>query len=78
MYLEYVQIVSLVVAVLEAEEKTKLPLLLRGAAIRFLLTRLYDWIHQDPSALVKIKDPLEYQRKLLFHRQNSILDILND
>jgi homoserine kinase type II len=63
---------------LEAEEKAKLPLLLRGAAIRFLLTRLYDWIHLDPSALVNIKDPLEYQRKLLFHRQNSILDILND
>lgn len=44
------------------------PLLCRGAAFRFLLTRLYDWLNQVPGALVKPKDPLEYWRKLGFHR----------
>jgi homoserine kinase type II len=50
------------------EEKAALPLLCRGAAIRFLLTRLYDWIHHNPAALVRPKDPREYIRKLRFHR----------
>jgi homoserine kinase type II len=50
------------------EEKSALPLLCRGAAIRFLLTRLYDWIHHNPAALVRPKDPREYMRKLRFHR----------
>ena len=50
------------------EEKAALPLLCRGAAIRFLLTRLYDWIHHNPGALVRPKDPREYIRKLRFHR----------
>ena len=48
-----------------------LPLLARGAALRFLLTRLYDWLHQVEGALVKPKDPLEYLRKLRFHQQVS-------
>jgi homoserine kinase type II len=46
-----------------------LPLFARGAALRFLLTRLYDWLNQVPGALVKPKDPLEYWKKLKFHRQ---------
>ena len=45
-----------------------LPLLCRGSALRFLMTRLYDWLHQVEGALVKPKDPLEYLRKLRFHR----------
>jgi homoserine kinase type II len=45
-----------------------LPLLARGAALRFLLTRLYDWINQIDGALVRPKDPLEYLEKLRFHR----------
>lgn len=45
-----------------------LPLLARGVAIRFLLTRLYDWLHRVDGALVKPKDPLEYLKKLRFHR----------
>ena len=53
---------------LMAAEKSALPLLCRGAAIRFLLTRLYDWIHHNPAALVRPKDPREYVRKLRFHR----------
>jgi len=46
-----------------------LPLFARGAALRFLLTRLYDWLNQVPGALVRPKDPLEYWQKLNFHRQ---------
>ncbi len=54
---------------LTAAELDMLPVLARGAALRFLLTRLYDWLNQVPGALVKPKDPLEYLRKLRFHRQ---------
>jgi homoserine kinase type II len=46
-----------------------LPLLARGAAMRFLLTRLYDWLNTPEGALVRPKDPLEYLRKLRFHRE---------
>lgn len=50
------------------EEIAALPLLARGAAFRFLLTRLYDWLHTPKGALVKPLDPIEYLRKLRFHR----------
>lgn len=50
-------------------ELVALPLLARGAAIRFLLTRLYDWLNQVQGALVTPKDPREYLMKLRFHRQ---------
>ena len=43
-------------------------MLARGSALRFLLTRLYDWLHQVEGALVKPKDPREYLDKLRFHR----------
>jgi len=52
----------------EAEEQA-LPLLARGSALRFLLTRLVDWLNVPPGALVKPKDPLEYARKLRFHQR---------
>ena len=52
-------------------ELAALPILARGAALRFLLTRLYDWINHPPGAMVKKKDPLEYRRKLAFHRKVS-------
>ena len=45
-----------------------LPLLARGAALRFLLTRLVDWLDVPAGALVRPKDPLEYFRKLRFHQ----------
>ena len=51
-----------------AQELKGLPLLARGSAMRFLLTRLYDWLHHPDGALVKPKDPLEYLRKLHFHQ----------
>ena len=50
-------------------EIAALPTLARGAALRFLLTRLYDWLNQVDGALVKPKDPLEYRAKLRFHQQ---------
>ena len=53
---------------LSAEEQRLLPLLCRGAALRFLLTRLVDWLEVPAGALVRPKDPLEYFRKLRFHR----------
>jgi homoserine kinase type II len=53
---------------LNAEEVEALPLLARGAALRFLLTRLYDWLTVPPGALVTPKNPLEYYHKLRFHR----------
>ncbi|MCI5050263.1 MAG: homoserine kinase [Rickettsiales bacterium] len=55
------------VRALSEEEKEALPVLATGAALRFLLTRAYDWIHHDHNALVTPKDPLEYARKLEFH-----------
>jgi homoserine kinase type II len=54
---------------IEPAELAALPWLARGAALRFLLTRLYDWLNQVDGALVKPKDPLEYLAKLRFHRQ---------
>jgi homoserine kinase type II len=53
---------------LGADELAALPLLARGSALRFLLTRLYDWLNQTAGALVRPKDPLEYLKKLRFHR----------
>ena len=53
---------------LKAVELSALPLLARGSALRFLLTRLFDWLNQPEGALVRPKDPLEYLRKLRFHR----------
>jgi len=51
---------------LSQAERAALPVLCRGAAIRFLLTRLYDWTHTPAGALVTRKDPLEYLRRLRF------------
>ena len=56
------------VRTLSGEEKEALPLLCRGAALRFLLTRLVDWLSVPAGALVRPKDPLEYYRKLRFHQ----------
>jgi homoserine kinase type II len=56
------------VRALSAEERAALPVLARGAAMRFLLTRLVDWLAVPDGALVKPKDPLEYYRKLRFHQ----------
>jgi len=56
---------------LSDRERAALPLLCRGAALRFLLTRLVDWLEVPTNALVRPKDPLEYYRKLRFHQTVS-------
>ena len=57
------------VRALSARERDALPTLARGAAMRFLLTRLVDWLAVPDGALVRPKDPLEYYRKLRFHQK---------
>ena len=52
---------------LDTAELTALPLLAAGASLRFLLTRLYDWLNTPQDALVTPKDPHEYLSKLRFH-----------
>jgi homoserine kinase type II len=60
---------------LSKAEEDALPLLARGSALRFLLTRLVDFLNVPKGALVRPKDPLEYVRKLRFHQSvNSIRD----
>jgi len=47
-------------------ERAAMPTLCRGAAFRFLLTRLYDWLNPAPDALVKPKDPHDYVARLTY------------
>lgn len=54
---------------LNANEFAALPLLARGSALRFLLTRLYDKLHHEDGAMVSPKDPLEFLTRLRFHQQ---------
>ncbi len=58
---------------LSEAERQALPLLARGAALRFLLTRLVDFLNVPPGALVRPKDPLEYARKLRFQQSVASL-----
>lgn len=53
---------------LEADELAAFPVLARGAAMRFLLTRFVDWLNVPAGALVRPKDPREYLAKLRFHQ----------
>lgn len=55
------------VRTLSSAEIEALPILSRGAALRFFLTRAYDWLMTPPGAMVTKKDPIEYIRKLRFH-----------
>lgn len=58
-------------------EKKSLNILCRGAAIRYLLTRLYDYSNTPKTALIQIKDPNEYYQKLITHNNlNSYRDYL--
>lgn len=54
---------------LSRAELDHLPVLARGAALRFLLTRAYDWLNQDENAFVRPKDPLDYLTRLKFHQR---------
>ncbi len=53
---------------LSAAEIAALPILARGSALRFLLTRLYDWLNCPPGALVRPHDPMDYYDRLRFHQ----------
>lgn len=60
---------------LSRPERDAMPMLARGAALRFLLTRAYDWLNTPRDALVSPKNPLEYVRRLRFHQgARSIAD----
>lgn len=59
---------------LSAEELEALPLLSRGSAIRFMLTRLYDWLIIPDGPMIRKRDPLEYLRRVRFHRQIKSAD----
>jgi homoserine kinase type II len=48
-------------------ERSALPLLARGACLRFLATRAYDWLHTPAGALVTRKDPMDFARRLAFY-----------
>ncbi|MEM6602802.1 MAG: homoserine kinase [Pseudomonadota bacterium] len=61
---------------LQENEKQGFSILLRGAALRFLLTRTFDWINQDADALVTPKNPMQYFYILKFHRENILHDTL--
>ncbi|MCO4318464.1 homoserine kinase [Phyllobacterium sp. 21LDTY02-6] len=53
---------------LSPQEVESLPVLARGSALRFMLTRLYDWLNTPEGSLVVKKDPMEYVRRMRFHR----------
>ncbi|MFW0777185.1 MAG: homoserine kinase [Rickettsiales bacterium] len=55
------------------EERAAMQVLARGAALRFLLTRTYDWLNRVEGAIVTTKDPMEYVKKLQFHQKNNPL-----
>ena len=56
---------------LDAAERNAFPVLARGASLRFLLTRLYDWINTPAGAMVTRKDPLAFHRRLEFYRSED-------
>lgn len=53
------------------EERAAMPVLAAGAALRFVLTRLYDWVNTPADALVTRKDPLDFWRRVRFHLQTE-------
>lgn len=53
---------------LQPNEVAALPILCAGAAMRFLLTRIYDWVHRIDGALVTPKNPIPYLKRLRFHK----------
>ena len=60
---------------LTKSEKENLNILCRGSALRYLLTRSYDYVNTPKNALIKIKDPKEYFQKLNYHKNlNSFKD----
>ncbi|MFM6949527.1 MAG: homoserine kinase [Novosphingobium sp.] len=60
---------------LSAEERAALPLLARGACLRFAMTRAWDWVNTPADALVTRKDPLAYARRLEFYADPANADL---
>lgn len=60
---------------LSEAERAALPVLARGAAMRFLSTRAYDWLHTPADALVTRKDPMAFARRLAFYADPANADI---
>lgn len=56
---------------LSADERDQMPVLLRGACMRFLSSRAYDWVFTPADALVVRKDPMDFARRLAFYRANG-------
>ncbi len=56
---------------LSPEERAALPILAEGAALRFFLTRAWDWLNTPADALVTRKDPLAYMRRLEFYARHG-------
>ncbi len=61
---------------LSEAEIAALPVLCRGAALRFTLTRAYDWLNTPPGALVTRKDPLAFARRLEWYSQATAAQVL--
>ena len=53
------------------EEKRNIKILSQGSALRFLLTRIFDSINTVEGSMVKIKDPIEYLKRLEFHQHSK-------
>ena len=53
------------------DREALIPLLARGASIRFLATRAYDWLHTPADAMVTRKDPMDFARRLSFYAANG-------
>ena len=53
------------------EELDSIKVLSQGAALRFLLTRVFDSLNKVEGAIVKIKDPMEYLKRLEFHKDSK-------
>ena len=63
---------------ISVKERKSLNILCRGAAIRYFMTRLYDYSNTPKTALIKIKDPREYYQKLVIHNNlRTYKDYLN-
>ena len=56
---------------LSDEEKNSIKVLSQGAALRFLLTRVFDTLNTVKGAIVKVKDPMEYLKRLEFHKNSK-------
>ena len=53
------------------QEKNNIKILSQGAALRFLLTRMFDELNKIDGAIVKVKDPMEYLKRLEFHKNSK-------